>query len=636
MLELNKVIEILNKIKNVKVAVYGDFGIDAYWILDPDGSEISVETRLKGEAVKEHYYKLGGASNIVANLASLNCASIFVIGVIGDDIFGREITRQFQKLGVIHEYLVIQKENFSTVTFGKRYLEGEEKTRIDFGFFNKRSELTNNILIEGIHHALKLYDVLIFNQQVPGSITSKSFINQINALFQKFKDKIILLDTRHYGKEIKNIYIKTNVYEAASLLRKKLNDDNFISVDNIKRYSEILYKLNKKPVFITRGLYGITVFDSEGFYEIPGIELLKQRDTVGAGDTTTSSLALSLAAGESPQTSAEFANLAATVVVQKLYQTGTASADEIIETYKNANYIYNIELSRDLKKAKYFKNTEIELCASMDQFCGREIKHAIFDHDGTISTLRQGWENVMEPLMIKTILGKNYNTVSESLLNKIRDHVKNYVENSTGIQTILQMEVLVDMVKEFKFVPENEILDKFGYKKIYNDKLIELVQNRIEKLMKNEFDVNDFTVKGALKLLRLLRERGVKLYLTSGTDYEDVINESKVLGYAELFDGGIFGAIDDISICSKKMVIEKIMMENNLSGRELIVFGDGPVEMRECRKSNGLAVGVASDEIRRYGLNFKKRARLIKGGADIIIPDFSKFEILVDFLFSMG
>ena len=75
--------------------------------------------------------------------------------------------------------------------------------------------------------------------------------------------------------------------------------------------------------------------------------------------------------------------------------------------------------------------------------------------------------------------------------------------------------------------------------------------------------------------------------------------------------------------CSKKIVIEKIMNENNLKGVNLAVFGDGPVEMRECRRRNGIAIGVASDEIRRYGLNPSKRTRLIKAGAQIIIPDFS-------------
>ena len=75
------------------------------------------------------------------------------------------------------------------------------------------------------------------------------------------------------------------------------------------------------------------------------------------------------------------------------------------------------------------------------------------------------------------------------------------------------------------------------------------------------------------------------------------------------------------------------MSENNLQGPELGVFGDGPVEIRECRKRNGLAVGVASDEIRRHGLNPDKRTRLVKAGAHAIVPDFSQHDRLSRLLF---
>jgi hypothetical protein len=105
------------------------------------------------------------------------------------------------------------------------------------------------------------------------------------------------------------------------------------------------------------------------------------------------------------------------------------------------------------------------------------------------------------------------------------------------------------------------------------------------------------------------------------------------MGYADLFNGGIYGAIGDISKYSKKMVMEKIIKDNNLSGAELITFGDGPVEMRECRKVGGIAVGIASDEIRRHGLNAEKRARLIKAGAHILIPDLSQRQQLQELLF---
>jgi rfaE bifunctional protein kinase chain/domain len=627
----HRISEILARIKNVKIAVYGDFCIDAYWQLDPRGSEVSLETGLQAQAVARHYYSLGGASNVVANLAALEPASIQVIGVVGDDIFARELVRQLTGLGVDTTCLIVQKDNFDTVAFGKPYLEGKELPRMDFGFFNKRTEATDEVLLNGIKNALQTADALIFNQQVPGSITNESFIDSANELFGKFRDKIVLLDSRHYGGKFRDIYRKTNDLEAAQLNNVEVKLDDVLTLADVKKYAENLYRQFNKPVFLTRGSRGIITVDADGYHEVPGIQLLKKLDIVGAGDTVTSALALCLGAGVSPAEAAEFANIAAAVTVQKLFQTGTASGPEILEIGKDADYIFQPELATDRRGARYLDDTEIELC--WESMPHARIKHAVFDHDGTVSTLRQGWEQVMAPVMIRAILGDKYKTADETLYHQVRNRVLDYIDQSTGIQTIVQMDALVEMVKEFGLVPGDEIRDKFGYKEIYNDALMELVNKRIEKFRRGELDINDYTIKGALEFLGALKKRGIKLYLASGTDCEDVVAESKALGYAELFDGGIYGSVGDIAKYSKKMVIEKIMTENDLQGPELAVFGDGPVEIRECRKRDGIAVGIATDEIRRHGLNPEKRTRLVKAGAHIIVPDFSQYGKLIKLLF---
>jgi phosphoglycolate phosphatase-like HAD superfamily hydrolase len=372
--------------------------------------------------------------------------------------------------------------------------------------------------------------------------------------------------------------------------------------------------------------------DSAGVHQIPGIQLLKKLDPVGAGDTVVSALALCLGAGVSAKEAGEFANFAAAVTVQKLFQTGTASGPEILEVGRDPDYIYQPELALDHRMARYMPETEMELCYQSVAF-GR-IKHAVFDNDGTISTLRQGWEQIMAPMMIKAILGDRYHTANETLYHKVRNRVIDYIDKSTGIETIVQMEALVEIVREFGIVPPDKVLDKWGYKEIYNDTLLQLVCGRLEKLDRGELSVNDYAIKGSLDFLNALRDRGIKLYLASGTDHADVVTEADALGYAELFDGGIYGAISDVPGYSKKMVIERIMTLNNLQGPELAVFGDGPVELRESRKRDGLAIGIASDEIRRHGLNIEKRARLVKAGAHIIVPDFSQGKALLRLLFN--
>jgi phosphoglycolate phosphatase-like HAD superfamily hydrolase len=259
------------------------------------------------------------------------------------------------------------------------------------------------------------------------------------------------------------------------------------------------------------------------------------------------------------------------------------------------------------------------------------LRYAVFDHDGTLSTLRQGWAGIMEPVMLRAILGDR--PAARALLEKVRARVRDFIERTTGVQTLAQMKGLVEMVREFALVPAERILDEHGYKELYNRELLALVGGRLARLAGGELEPEDFRIKGALAFLRELDSRGVKLYLASGTDQADTEAEARALGYGELFQGRIFGARGDLAHEPKRVVLERILGEVGPRGLSaLATFGDGPVEIRETRKRGGLAVGVASDEVRRFGLDPGKRSRLIQAGADLIVPDFSQWRRLLELL----
>ena len=195
------------------------------------------------------------------------------------------------------------------------------------------------------------------------------------------------------------------------------------------------------------------------------------------------------------------------------------------------------------------------------------------------------------------------------------------------------MKGLVDLVKEFGCVPGNEILDEFGYKQIYNEELLLMVKEREKKIARGELSLADFTLKNAVLLLEKLHKAGVKLTLASGTDEEDVKNEARILGYDHLFEGRIYGAVGDVNKEAKKIVLDRILNKIDKSGTgQIVTFGDGPVEIRETFKREGITIGVASNEMKRHSLNESKRTRLIKAGADIIIPDFSQLSLLLKLL----
>ena len=291
----------------------------------------------------------------------------------------------------------------------------------------------------------------------------------------------------------------------------------------------------------------------------------------------------------------------------------------------------NLELALDPRKAKYIDGSEIEIALKLPT--DLDIRNVILDHDGTISTLREGWEIVMHEVMMEFICGSQLTELSTDEYHRISKKCEKFIDDTTGIQTIVQMQGLKEIVIEEAFIPETEIMSAAEYKAIYLDRLMVSVNDRINRFEKGERQICDFTMQGAPELLNTLNEMGFTLFLASGTDEDNVVIEANALGYGEAFNGGIRGSKGNEIGDAKKIVIDRIIEEGNCVGNNLLVIGDGPVEIIEGRKVGALCIGVASDEIRRHGINYSKRTRLIKAGAHIIIPDFSQLPILVNTIF---
>jgi phosphoglycolate phosphatase len=253
------------------------------------------------------------------------------------------------------------------------------------------------------------------------------------------------------------------------------------------------------------------------------------------------------------------------------------------------------------------------------------IRFALFDFDGTISLIREGWQGVMIPMMVEILLDTPH-PESEAELTQV---VTEFVTRLTGKQTIFQMFQLAEEVKKRGGIPR----DPLEYKHEYLGRLWTRIGDRVADLKAGRKSSDDYIVPGALDLLAALRDRHVTCYLASGTDRPYVLDEAGVLGLPAFFGDHIYGALDDYRNFSKRMVIERILRENQLAGSELVAFGDGFVEIEDTKAVGGIAVGVASNEAARQGIDAWKRGRLIQAGADFVIPDFREHEALVDYLF---
>jgi len=631
LLSRHEIAATLDNLSQAAVAVLGDFCLDVYWTIDRSASEVSLETGLTTEPVRKQHYAPGGAGNVVMNLLALGVHRVYPIGVLGDDPFGWELKRLLQNHHLDDRGMIVQTEDWATHTYVKPYVGDEELSRIDHGNYNLPTEETLNEFFAKLKEILTKVSVVLVNHQVIGSIhDSAAFRERLSQVISSHPGVSFIIDSRGYHEEYQAGIHKLNDREVMRANGKKVAAGEVISLQDLVNNVRELHERWESPLIVTRGERGCLVCASGLIQQIFGIQLSGRTDPVGAGDTFVSTLAAITSTGTNLSAAAFVANVAAAVTAQKVLQTGTATPSEIIDLGPEADYGYLPELAESPQLARFIEGTEIEVIS--EPVPTMNIRHAIFDHDGTISTLREGWEQIMEPMMIKAVLGPACQTNDEALYHRIKTRVRDFIERTTGIQTITQMHGLVDLVGEFGFVPKGGILTPVQYKAIYNQELKSLVNRRLRKLEQGELHVSDFTLKGAVELLRALQNQGIRLYLASGTDEEDVKEEALCLGYADVFDGGVFGSVGEVTKDAKKIVLERILSEVGGAYEQIVAFGDGPVEMRETSRRGAYTVGVASDEVRRFGHNEDKRRRLIRAGAGTVVPDFSQWKKLWSFL----
>jgi phosphoglycolate phosphatase-like HAD superfamily hydrolase len=254
------------------------------------------------------------------------------------------------------------------------------------------------------------------------------------------------------------------------------------------------------------------------------------------------------------------------------------------------------------------------------------FRSVLFDFDGTLSLIREGWPQVMIPMMV----GILRETGTDESQEQLSAAVEEFVMRLNGRQTIYQMIQLADEVRRRGGAP----LEPLAYKHRYHELLMRRIAGRIADLQAGLATAEDWTVPGSHALLEGLRRRGVALYLASGTDLKYVHQEAELLGLTPYFGEHVYGALDDYQNFSKKMIIEKILHDHDLRGDELLGFGDGFVEIEEVKRAGGVAVAVASDEAARRGVNRWKRERLVRAGADVVIPEYRRHAALLRYLFA--
>src|SRR5688572_28600871 len=149
-----------------------------------------------------------------------------------------------------------------------------------------------------------------------------------------------------------------------------------------------------------------------------------------------------------------------------------------------------------------------------------QISHVLFDFDGTLSLIREGWPEVMVPMFVEMcppLAGESAAQRQQLLYDDIM--------RLNGKQTIYQMIQLAERIRERGGEPQ----DPLWYKKEYLRRLDERIRSRLEGIRTGRSQAEDFLVFGARALLDDLKQRGLRLYLASGTDEQFVKQEAALL-----------------------------------------------------------------------------------------------------------
>jgi sugar/nucleoside kinase (ribokinase family) len=135
---------------------------------------------------------------------------------------------------------------------------------------------------------------------------------------------IVLVDSRERIGQFRDVMLKPNSREARRAT----------GLTDLAAAGRELRRRAHRPVIITDGERGMYLFELEGEQHIPAVPVAGPIDVVGAGDCAMAGLVAALCAGGTLAESALVGNLAASLTIQQLGVTGTATRAQILARFE--------------------------------------------------------------------------------------------------------------------------------------------------------------------------------------------------------------------------------------------------------------------------------------------------------------
>jgi rfaE bifunctional protein kinase chain/domain len=330
--------DLLDHFSGVTVLIVGDFFLDKYLDIDPRLSEPSLETGLEAYQVTNVRRYPGAAGTIANNLRSLD-VNVIALGVIGEDGEGLDLQHGLDLIGVEGDGLICAPGRFTPTYLKPMLRQGNTPARELNRFDTKnRTPLPMEIeteLITRLHGLFRRPLGIVIVDQVSepncGVITDRVRL-ALSELARAYSTTIVLADSRERIGEFRDVMLKPNIHEAMRAT----------GLSDLTAAGRELFHRTQRPVIVTHGDRGMYLFDLEGKCHIPAMPVAGPIDVVGAGDSAMAGLVAALCAGGTLAEAALVGNLAASLTIQQLGVTGTATRAEILARFEEAIFLQNL------------------------------------------------------------------------------------------------------------------------------------------------------------------------------------------------------------------------------------------------------------------------------------------------------
>jgi len=338
MLSIDRLGEILGRMPHIRILLVGDLFLDRYLEIDRSLAEVSLETGLEAHQVTQVRSSPGAGGNVMANLRALG-VQVSVVSIIGDDGEGYVLRRCLADLDVDMGGLISAPDRV-TPTYTKpmmHELDGSvhELSRLDICNRTPTPPHLEQITIDALRELVPSVDGILVADQVSAPEVGVVTTRVREALQEEAHanpTKPHIVDSRMRIGFFRHLILKPNAAEALRALDWEAKET--IPLEQAGAAGIALARRAGCTVFVTVGNRGILVCDEGHAEQVPAIAVKGEIDVVGAGDTTIAAILASLCAGATTLEAAEIGNLAASITIQQIGTTGTASAEEILGAWR--------------------------------------------------------------------------------------------------------------------------------------------------------------------------------------------------------------------------------------------------------------------------------------------------------------